>query len=341
MRELPDVGAVMVDLADLEADRDADDVTATPNCDAANALLDQLEPLIVEANLAGYEITTIAAGTAATAPCIVISVDTFLVDGVTSRWNEVVTGVTFTWGSAALALQLTPRLAMREAIDDDSELASHYAIGFTTPAGWHGAVTPSDGGWLVATTTDAVSLPQGVTTIAGTPGTPNTPATALTLAIRNAATAKWNAHGRTPGQLVNCALGALFDTRPDADGRRAAWRRPAGDVGVAEAAAVIESGVWGGTGGITPSYADLSGLTLRALLVRTRGEAGADRALEQIRASLRRELIRRHLVDPSRSRAPRCGRVSSVHASTTCTSRSRASAPACSASSCSGCWSWA
>ena len=292
MRALPDVGAVMVDLGDLEAD----DVTATSACAAANALVDQLEPLIVEANLAGYEITVIAATTGtATTPCLVINLEAFLVDAANTPWNNVVTGVNGNpFGAnvkAALALRFEPRLAMREAVDEGSVLPSSYGIAFPTPSGWLGSVDPNQGGWLVTTTSTVTTLPGGLTTIAGRPGNSNTAATALVNAIRAAATARWQAHGREDGQLANCALAPLFDT--------STWRYPAGDIGAHEAAALIDAGLWRATSGWVPSYAELAGLTLRELMEISRGSTGGALTVEQIRSALRRELIRRQLVDPA------------------------------------------
>ncbi len=290
MRQLPDVGAVMVDVSDLEAD----DITSTPACAAANAVLDQLEPLIVEANLAGYELTVIAAttGTAAT-PCLVLNVAAFLVDGANEAWNTVVTGVNVPFGGttkAALALRFEPRLALREAIDGGSSIASHYAIEFGTPPGWLGSVDPSNGGWLATTTTAATTLPDGLSTIAGRPGNPGTAAAALLNAIRAAATAQWQAHGRQAGQLTHCGLGPLFDPMT--------WQVPEGDAGVGIVAAVLSDDVWDSASGWVPAYGELAGWTLEELLTRGGGLAGGVRALDEIRSALREDLIRRRLVDP-------------------------------------------
>jgi outer membrane protein OmpA-like peptidoglycan-associated protein len=292
MRELPDTGAVMVDVTDLEAD----ELTATSATAAANALLDQLEPLIVEANLAGYEITVIAATTGkATSSCLVINVEAFLVDSANEPWNTVVTGVNGNpFGAnvtAALALRFEPRLAMREAIGDGgSDLASSYGIEFDTPSGWIGKVDADDGGWLVTTTSTATTLPAGLTTIAGRPGNPSTPAAALSNAIRTAATAQWQAHGRGPGQLTHCGLAPLFDP--------STWQVPAGDEGVSLVAAVLSDYVWDPASGSVPAYGELAGFTLAELLNRGGGHSGEIRGLDQIRSALREELIRRHLVDP-------------------------------------------
>jgi hypothetical protein len=168
MRELPHVGAVMVDVTDLRAG----ELTVTSATAATNALLDQLEPLIVEANLAGYEITVVAVTTGtATSPCLVINVEEFLVDPANEPWNTVVTGVQGNpFGAnvkAALALRFEPRLALRAAVDDGSVLASSYGIAFPTPSGWLGTVDVNNGGWLVTTTSTATTLPGGLTAIAG------------------------------------------------------------------------------------------------------------------------------------------------------------------------------
>ena len=277
MRQLPHVGAVMVDLSDLEGA----DVTATSACAAANALVDQLEPLIVEANLAGYEITVIAATSAtATAPCLVLNVEAFLVDTANEAWNAVVTGVNVPLGGsvkAALALRFEPRLAMREAVGDGgSTIASHYAIAFDTPSGWLGTVDPSQGGWLVATTPAATTLPDGLTAIAGRPGNPGTAATSLLNASRAAATAQWQAHGRQADQLTHCGLAPLFDPLT--------WEVPSGDAGVSLVSAVISDFVWDSGTGWLPAYGELAGWTLRQLLNRGGGNAGEVRGLEEIRA---------------------------------------------------------
>ncbi len=290
MRALPATGAVMVDVSDLAAN----DVTATSATAAANALLDQLEPLIVEANLAGYEITVVAATTGtATRPCLVLNVEAFLVDTANDTWGNVVTGVDVPFGgttTAALALRFEPRLALRPAIDGGSTIPSQYAIGFPTPAGWFGAIDPHAGGWLVTTTTSPVTLPDGLTAIAGRPGSPGTPATALHAAIRSAATAQWEAYGRGAGQLAHCGLAPLFDP--------ITWQLPAGDEGVSAFAAVLSEHVWDSASGWSPAYGELAGWTLRELLARASGDAGAVWALDQIRSALGGELVRRHLVDP-------------------------------------------
>ena len=291
MRELPHVGAVMADLTDLEAG----DVTATSATAAANALLDQLEPLIVEANLAGYELTVIAATTGtATTPCLVLNVEAFLVDSVNKPWNTVVTGVNANPFAAnvkaALALRFEPRLALRDAVDDGSVIASSYGIAFTTPSGWLGEVDADNGGWLVTTTATATTLPGGLTAIAGRPGNPGTPASALLQAIRTAATAQWQAHGRGAGQLTHCALAPLFDP--------STWQVAASDEGVGVVSAVLSDYVWDSASGWVPAYGELAGWTLEELLTRGGGHAAAVLALDDIRSALRGELIRRNLVDP-------------------------------------------
>ena len=294
MRELPATGAVMFDAGAADGRAGG---AATPACAAANTLLDQLEPLIVDANLAGYEITVMAAASGSGAStCLVISVETFLVEATSSTWDAVVTDVAVEWGTAtgsvkaALGVRFEPRLAMRGAVDDGSIVASHYAIPFATPAGWIGSVDASTGGWLVATSTSPVSLPEDVTTIAGTPGEPEsstTKATALVEALRSAAAARWDVPDRQTTQLVECALAPLFDP--------STWRWPAVDVGAKEVARIVGDAVWVSASDWVPSYRELAKYTLRQILNVNRRPVV--RTLDDIRSALRNELVRRHLTD--------------------------------------------
>ena len=129
--------------------------------------------------------------------------------------DAVVTDVAVEWGTAtgsvkaALGVRFEPRLAIRSrrsmtAASWRATTPSRSA----TPAGWIGSVDASTGGWLVATSTSPVSLPEDVTTIAGTPGEPEsstTKATALVEALRSAAAARWDVPDRQTTQLVECA----------------------------------------------------------------------------------------------------------------------------------------
>jgi outer membrane protein OmpA-like peptidoglycan-associated protein len=288
-----ETNAILADLSPAASDSPTD--TAVTR--AVAKLLSDLESLIVEANLAGYEVTTIAASTGpnATAASLCLSVATYLVDPANQSWDDIV-GVSVPWGSisAALALEFTPRLALREGIDAGSSLVSSYGIPFSTPASWTGSVDSNNGGWIATTvaTGTAISLPDDLSKIAGKSGGTDSPARELKLAIRAAAAARWDSHGRGPDQLANCALGPLFD--PDA------WVYPTGDRGGHLLADEVEGGVWGAASGWRPTYDELVELRLEELLLNGRGNAGSIRALDMVRDGLRNELVRRRLGDPDR-----------------------------------------
>lgn len=286
MMERPEVEAVWLDVKDGLTPASMDG----PVVDAARLLLARLEPLIVEANVAGYEIVSIvaSAGPNGAAPCMFVSLETFLVSPGLESWDALV-GVPVTWASAkgALALRVLPRLATREAVGSEgSTIASSYGIEFALPPPWIGGVDRNAGGWAVLTTSATPALPGAIAEIAGDAAKAGTPARALLTAIRTPAGAAWAAHGGQPAQLQHCALAPLFDP--------GAWRFPADDVDLRVIAPRIRGDLWRGG---RPEYADLVDLTLEELLRRVVASSDS-RVLEDIRAGLRSELLRRSLVDP-------------------------------------------
>jgi outer membrane protein OmpA-like peptidoglycan-associated protein len=197
--------------------------------------------------------------------------------------------VPVSWGSVkgALALRVRPRLAMREAVGaGGSTIASSYGIAFTMPTSWKGSVDRNTGGWAVATTGTAITLPDGACGIAGSAAKAGTPARDLLEAIRGPASAAWTANGGGPAQLQQCALAPLFDP--------STWVLPADELELRPVADRIHDEVWRAG---RPAYADLVELSLQELLQRTLAST-ASRVLEDIRAGLRSELLRRYLVEP-------------------------------------------
>ena len=138
----------------------------------------------------------------------------------------------------------------------------------------------------MATTASAVTLPAGACGIAGGAAKAGTPARDLLQAIRAPASAAWTAHGGASDQLQQCALAPLFDP--------ATWILPADELDMQPVADRIHAEVWRDG---RPAYADLVDLSLQELLQRTVA-ATAPRVVEDIRAGLRSELLRRSLVDP-------------------------------------------
>lgn len=283
-----EVEAVLVDVG-AGADR-----VGSPTAKGAAVLLAELEPLIVEANVAGYEVVALAAtaGPDGAAPCLYLNIESYLIDSAFPHWDDAVPGIGIDWPTvtAALALRFLPRLAMREEVGSEgSVLSSSYGIPFPSPASWLGTVDADRGGWLVATTNDRVALPDELSAIAGRVKDPRTSAGELRGAIRSAAAERWDRHGRGAEQLSRCALAPLFDP--------SAWRLPAGDVGVELLGEFVRGSFWEASSR-PPGYAELVDSSLFRLLSDRTGEAAAYEALRSIRGPLRGELLRRSVVDP-------------------------------------------
>jgi outer membrane protein OmpA-like peptidoglycan-associated protein len=282
----PEVGAQWV-----EVPAGGTSLTKGPAVEAARLLAARLEPLIVEANLAGYEIVSAVARNTSSgaAPCLFLGFDNLFIATELESWDELV-GVPVTWGSGvmgALALRFQPRLAMREEVTagGGSTQVSSYGIPFTVPAPWTGAVSSNTGGWVAVTTTGATPLPSGLGTIVGDAAKGGTAARTLRDAIRAAARARWTSHGGTAGQLGNCGLGALFDP--------GTWAHDPLDREMTGIGTRVRGHLWRNA---KPSYDDLVDSTLQRFIELDAPLAPKD-VIEDVQARLRSELLRRALVD--------------------------------------------
>jgi outer membrane protein OmpA-like peptidoglycan-associated protein len=287
----------------LDLGREGDAVrTSGPIVDVGEAMRVQLEPLIVELNLAGYEVTAIlaSAGPNGASPCHFDSIEAALLAPALGRWDDFVVGPTIDWGSAkaALALRIVPRLAMRRALTDQgSLLPSSYGIDIDIPGSWLGVLDKNAGGWIATVTANAIEVPAGFLGIAGaTEGA--TPAAELLAAVRNANAAAWHANvpphdseqpdattAWTAQTLGACGLAPLLDPR--------AWELTPGDEASAWFGEMLRTFVWRNE---TPPYSSLASYTLTELL-RISIPTAAERYVEETRARFRAELMRRYIID--------------------------------------------
>lgn len=290
----PDTAAF---LADLTVGLSASDRVSSPAVKAADDLLATLEPLIIEANLAGYELVRVvaSAGPDGNAPAFLLDLATYLLDPANQSWTAM-TGLTVDWAatSAAVGLHFEPRLALRDEVTGPTSLPSSYAISVSAPAPWIGSLDSDLGGWLAVTapSADGRTVPDDLAAIVGHAKAAGSATAELVAAFRGAAGAQWDNHGRTAGQLTRCALAPLFDP--------ATWQIPSSSLGVADLASRVDRHIWNAASGWQPSYEQLATLSLEDLFGWSVGPAAAGDNVDKVADALRNDLVRLHLGDPSR-----------------------------------------